>query len=57
MLVLCSITDTNKNIGGKSLSDENEIKSSNKLSNMEGVKSLRKCNLNKLVLISVLMSR
>ena len=57
MLVLCSITDTNKNIGGKSLSDENEIKSSNKLSNMEGVKSLRKCNLNKLVLSSVLMSR
>ena len=55
MLVLFSITYTNKNMGDKSLSDENEIKPSNKFSNMEDVKSLRKCKLNKLVLISVLI--
>ena len=40
---------------GKSLSDENEIKPSNKFGNMEDAKSVRKCNLNKLVLISVLI--
>ena len=42
-------------MGGKSLIDENEIKPSNKFSNTEDVKSVQKCNLNKLVLISVLI--